>query len=139
METIAAIKTDQNQAIISDAFNDFLNGNIAGVINACTEDVVWGSYDNPAVPYGKTYHGKNGVADFFATLAAAVEYKRFEPQTYYADKDSVLVTLYHQATVKATGKTFGHDTLMHFKLREGKIAYFFSYVNSNDHTKAFTA
>jgi len=84
------------------------------------------------------FHGRKGIADFFSTLSDAVDYKVFDPGDYYADNDSVLVKGYQEAIVKSTGKTFGHDFLMHFKIRDGKIASFFAYVDSMDEAQAFS-
>jgi len=137
METLASVKKEQNISIVQNAFDNFLKGNIAAILDECTDDIEWGSYNNPAVPFGKTYHGKEGTAEFFSTLAAAADYTIFEPGDYYADKDSVLVRGYQEATVKATGKSFSHEFLMHFKLRERKISYFFAFVDSRDEAEAF--
>src|SRR6476660_8306420 len=130
METLAQIKSEQNIEIAKKGFTDFHNGNINGVVDACTSDVAWGSYENPVVPYAGMFHGKRGVADFFSTLISTVDYKVFDPKEYYADKDSVLVKGYQEAVVKSTGKTLGHDFLMHFKMTDGLIRYFFAYVDS---------
>ena len=138
METLAQVKSEQNIEIAKKGFADFLNGNINGVADACANDVEWGSYENPVVPYAGMFHGKKGVAEFFSTLGSAVEYKAFDPKDYYADKDSVMVKGYHEAVVKSTGKTFGHDFLMHFKIKDGLIRSFFAYVDSNDQAKAFS-
>lgn len=137
METLATVKTEKNVSIVQAAFADFMKGNVQGIIDVCTNDITWGSYSDPAVPFSKTYHGKNGVGEFFATLAASADYKKFEPHEYYADKDAVLVRGFQEAVVRATGKTFAHDFLMQFKLREGKVFYFFSFIDILDEVKAF--
>lgn len=138
MQTLATVKTEENISIVQNAFQNFLTGNVQGILDACTDDVTWGSYYDPAVPFSKTYHGKNGVGEFFATLAATSDYKKFELQEYYADGDTVLVKGYQEAVVKTTGKTFGHDFLMQFKLKDGKTFYFFSFIDILDEVKAFT-
>ena len=138
METLATVKKEQNVTIVQNAFQNFLTGNIAGILDACTDDVAWGAYSHPAVPYSKTYHGKSGVGEFFATLAGNTDYKRFEPREFFAEGDAVLVRGYHEAVVKATGKTFGHDFLMHFRLTNGKVSYYFAFVDINDQANAFT-
>jgi uncharacterized protein len=138
MDTLATVKKEQNISIVQNAFANFLNGNIASIVEACTDDVEWGTYDNSAVPYGQTYHGKNGVAEFFATLVGTIEYTAFQPAEYFADVDMVFVKGYHEATVKSTGKTFGHEFLMDFKLRDGKVSSFFAWVNTRDQAAAFS-
>jgi ketosteroid isomerase-like protein len=138
METLLNAKKEQNISIVQKAFQNFQQGNIADILSESTEDIEWGSYKNSVVPFGKTYHGKKGAGEFFATLAATTEYKTFEPREFYADKDSVLVRGYHEAIVKSTGKNFGHEFLMHFKLREGKVYSFFAFVDSRDEAEAFS-
>jgi hypothetical protein len=138
MQTLATVKTEENISIVQNAFQNFLTGNVQGILDVCTDDVTWGSYYDPAVPFSKTYHGKSGVGEFFATLGGSVDYKKFELQEYYADGDSVLVKGYQEAVVKTTGKTFGHDFLMQFKLKDGKTFYFFSFIDILDEVKAFS-
>jgi ketosteroid isomerase-like protein len=138
METLVSVKKEQNVLTVQQAFIDFLKGNVQGILDVCTEDVTWGSYSDPAVPFSKTYAGKKGVGEFFATLAATSDYKTFATRDFYADGDTVLVKGYQEAVVKGTGKTFAHDFLMQFKLRDGKIFYFFSFIDINDEVKAFT-
>ena len=137
METLATVKKEQNVLTVQQAFDDFLKGNVQGIADACTDDITWGSYFDPLVPFSKTYKGKTGVGEFFATLGGSAEYKRFDTNDFYADGDSVLVKGYQEAVVRSTGKTFSHDFLMHFKLRDGKICYFFSYIDILDEVKAF--
>ncbi|MGC4037712.1 MAG: nuclear transport factor 2 family protein [Chitinophagaceae bacterium] len=138
METLASVKSEKNISITQKGFADFLSGNIKGIVDACADNVQWGSYDNPGVPFAGMYHGKKGVADFFSSLGGTVEYRVFEPKAYYADKDSVLVHGRQEGTVKSTGKSFAHDFMMHFKMEDEKIVYFFAFVDSKDEADAFT-
>jgi hypothetical protein len=138
METLATVKKEQNIAIVQNAFADFLKGNISGIMDACTNDISWNSYDNPAIPYATSYHGKEGVGEFFASLSGSIDYTDFQTKEFFADSDRVFVKGYHKATVKSTGKTFGHDFLMEFWLRDGKISSFFAYVDTRDQAAAFT-
>lgn len=139
METLASVKTDQNVAVVQQAFDNFSKGNIAGILDACNDDVQWGSYDNPDVPYSSTYSGKKGVAEFFTNLSSSVDYENFETKTFYGDKDMVFVVGNHKAIVKSTGKKFGHDFLMQFRLRDGKISNFFAWIDTRDQGQAFQA
>ena len=139
MQTLATVKKEENILVVQNAFQDFQNGNIKGIQDACSNDITWGAYSDPAVPYSKTYHGKKGVAEFFAALSDAIDMKRFEPREFYADGDAVFVRGYHEGLVKSTGKTFGHEYLMHFRMKEGKVVNYFAFVDIHDQVKAFTA
>jgi uncharacterized protein len=138
METLAPVKTDQNISVIQQAFTDFLNGNIPAIIDVCTDDIVWTTFETPEVPYARTYNGKQGVGLFFSTLAANVDYTQFEPREFYADGDKIFVKGYHAATVKSTGKSYGQEFLMEFNMRDAKVAYFRTWLNINDQIKAFS-
>jgi ketosteroid isomerase-like protein len=138
MDTLATVKKEQNILTVQNAFAEFLNGNIAGILEACTDDIEWGTHENPAVPFAKLYHGKNGAAEFFSTLGGSVDYISFKPSSYFADRDMVFVKGYHEATVKSTGKSFGHEFLMEFTLLDGKISSFFAWVDTLDQSIAFS-
>ena len=96
-----------------------------------------GSFDNPSVPYAGMYHGKKGTGDFFTTLANTIDYLEFQPKEFFAANDHVFVKGYHKGKVKSTGKIFGHDFLMDFQLRNGKVSSFFAWVDSRDQAAAF--
>jgi ketosteroid isomerase-like protein len=128
---------EQNIAVAEGAINAFLKGNIQEVLDVCTEDIIWTTHQNPDVPFAKTYEGKAGTGQFFNDLGSSVDFSVFTPGKYYGDEDMVFVKTHQAATVKATGKTYDHQMLMTFKLRDGKIAEFFAYVDSADQGRAF--
>ena len=145
-DTAAAYLAEQKEIVTSKeenirsvkiAYEDFLKGNIQAIIDRCTDDIEWSSHNNPTVPYGKTYYKKAGAAEFFKTLTSNVDYTQFEPKEFYADGDKVFVKGYHKATVKSTGKNFGHEFLMEFTLKDGQIANFFSWIDTRDQSQAF--
>jgi len=136
METVATV-TEQNIALVQNAFADFLNGNIQGVINACSEDVEWGGYENDVTPISGMYHGKVGVARFFTLLAESVDYTLFDPREFFADGNNVFVKGRHEGRAKPTGKSFGHDFMMQFVIRNGKVTYFFAWTDTYDQAKAY--
>jgi len=134
METLT---TTANIETVKHAFADFAQGNIAGILNECTDDITWSSWNNANVPFAKTYTGKAGAAAFFADLGNEVTYTAFEPGDFYDCGDRVFAKVYHSAIVKATGKTFAHEALMEFVFRGEKISSFFAYVDSHDESVAF--
>src|ERR1700754_4422617 len=107
METITATKT--NALLVQHAIDNFLQGNIAGVLDFCTDDVEWGSYENPDVPFAGIFQGKNGVLRFFETLATTVNYTVFEYRQFISQGDDVIVLGHQTGTAKKSGKPFNHD------------------------------
>ncbi|MFI5205301.1 MAG: nuclear transport factor 2 family protein, partial [Flavobacteriales bacterium] len=130
---------EKNISIVRNAFDNFLKGDIEGILNECTDDIEWGAHDNPEVPYAKTYHGKEGARDFFSTLSANIEYLAFKPKEFYADGDKVFVKGYHRARVKSNGNSFAHSYLMEFTLNDGKTSSFFAWVDTRDQSQAFNS
>jgi ketosteroid isomerase-like protein len=135
METLTATRT--NVQIVKEAFDHFLKGNISAILEVCSDNVEWGSYENPDVPYAGIYKGKAGVLDFFTTLAGNVTYSVFEPTEYISEGDDVVVFGRHAGTANKTGKSFDHNWCFSFKISNGKVDRFFSYVDSRDHSQAF--
>ena len=129
--------TKNNVQIIQQAFDDFGKGNIQGILDVCTNDVVWSGAENPNVPIAGTFKGKEGVGNFFSTLAENVNYSRFEPKEFFNDKDAVIVLGHHTGTVKKTGKTFDHDWCMIFRLRDGKMYNYYVFVDTRDQAESF--
>ena len=135
METLTETRT--NMQVIQDSFAEFLKGNISGIINNCTDDIVWQSYENPIVQPSGTFRGKQGVIRFFSTLDDKIEYSNFEPKEYICQGSNVVVLGHHTGKVKATGKTFDHDWCMVFKLRDKLIYSYVAFVDTYEEALAF--
>jgi ketosteroid isomerase-like protein len=138
MDTLTPVSTDQNIKIVQQGFTDFMNGNISGITDSCSNNVKWGSFENPGVPYESNYQGKEGVSKFFGNLNTYVDFEKFEPREFYADKNKVFVKGYHGGKAKTTGKSFGHEYLMEFTLEDGKICNFFAWLDTRDQAASFT-
>jgi len=135
METLTATRT--NVQTVQEAFENFLQGDISAIIEVCKDDVEWGSYDNPDVPYASKYQGKTGVLEFFSNLGSTIDYTVFEPKEFISQGNDVVVFGRHAATVKKTGKKFDHDFCFRFTLSNCRVTRFFAYVDSRDQGQAF--
>jgi hypothetical protein len=132
---------ETNVETVRQAYADFIAGNVAGILEKCSEDIAWGSYDNPDVPYAGMFYGKEGVAEFFNRLANGIDYTDFTPKEYFSDdaKNAVFVRGHQAGMAKNTGGTLSHDWLMEFYFKDGKISSFFAFVDTRDQSQAFTA
>ena len=135
METVT--QTKNNIGIIQQAFADFGTGNIQGIMDGCTVDVVWTGADNPDVPFAGTFKGKDGVKDFFTNVANEVEFTSFEPKEFFSDKDAVVVLGHNTGKVKKTGKTFDNDWCFVFRMRDEKVYHYYAYVDTLSQAEAF--
>lgn len=132
-----ATQTKSGIEIIQQAYADFGSGNIQGILDVCTDDVIWTGAQNPTVPIAGTFKGKDEVKKFFSLLAENVDYSSFEPKEFFMDKDAVIVLGYHKGTVKKTGKSYDHDWCMIFRLRNSKVYHYYVFVDTRDQAEAF--
>lgn len=137
METSNSIAIKPNVQIIKEAFGNFLNGNIPAIINICADDVAWGGYKVPDVPFAGMFYGKEGVQDFFKRLAENVDFSYFEPKEFFSQGDDVFVLGHNTGTAKTTGLSFDHGWCMHFRMQGGKLKNYFAYLDSFEQAKAF--
>ncbi len=77
MNTSSSFAVGSNGQVIQDALANFLRGDIAAIVNASTDDVIWGSYKNSEVPFSGMYYGKEGVMEFVKELSSNVDYSVF--------------------------------------------------------------
>lgn len=137
METSTAVATSPALKVVQQAFTDFANGNITAIVNACADDVVFGTYSNPIARPSGYYYGKEGVIEFFKQVDENMNMSLFEPREFITQDDRVIVLGHQTATIKHTGKTIDQDWCMSFTVRNGKIQQYFSFGDSYQFAQAF--
>ena len=106
----------------------FGRGDIAAILDNVTDDVEWG-VDTVAseVPWYRLTRGRDGVAEFFDSLAREVDFKTFEPRNVVANGDEVLVTVDYDFQFRKNGKGMPVGCLHRFRVEDGKVASFRAY------------
>jgi ketosteroid isomerase-like protein len=79
------------------------------------------------------------VQSFFSSLEATVEVQSFEPKEYFACGDRVVVLGAWTGRAKPTGKPFASEWAMAWTVRDGKMASFQSYEDTDTVATAFRA
>ena len=87
---------EENTRLVQQAYRDFQNGDIQGVLGSLSEDVEWVTTQLSGVPVGGTYHGVEEAGRFFSSLGDAQEPRHFEPREFVAQGEKV-VALGHYA------------------------------------------
>jgi ketosteroid isomerase-like protein len=130
------MKEQDNVQVVQEIYAAFQRGDIEAVLKPLADDVQWwvaGSQES--VPYAGTRAGREQVAQFFVTLGEVVEYERFEPSEYIAQGDQVVALGRDRRRFKSTNNVIENEWAMVFTLRQGKVAAFRAY----DDTEAAAA
>jgi uncharacterized protein len=122
--------SEQNKAIVQQAYNNFKTGNIEALLNLMSTDVTWEVPEMENVPFGGKKIGREGVARFFRILGESQESLRFEPNEFIAEGDKVASLGNYEWRVKANGRNFGGDFAHVFTILDGKIVAFHEYTDT---------
>ena len=128
---------ENNVQIIKDAYNNFQNGNIEGILNSLSEDVEWITPEIENASFGGTRHGHSGAAEFFRLMDEAEQTTKFEPKEFIADGDRVVALGTYGATVKETGRSYESDWVHVFTVKDGKITSFTEFFDNALASRAF--
>ena len=129
--------SEENKQLARHAYEAFMAGDIAKVMEIYADDIEWISPESEFVPFSGNYHGKAEVAQFFQKLSDSQDAEKFEPTEYLADGDKVIV--YGNATwrVKSTGRTYDTPWVHISTMRDGKVIRFQDYTDSAAAQAAF--
>ncbi len=111
-----------NIQVVKDGYASYQRGDIPSLLEMVTDDVQWYMPGPSEVPAAGRRAGRDQVAEFFTKLNESDEVLAFEPRTYLADGDTVVVLGRYSARVKATGRTTDFEWVHVFSVRDGKIA-----------------
>jgi ketosteroid isomerase-like protein len=127
----------QNKQLVQEAYRMFMQGDIAGILARCTDDAEWTSPESEYVPFAGSFHGRQGVAEFFSKLDASTQAIRFEPREFIAEGDKVVVLGHATWHVKSTGRELDTPWVHVFTMRDGKMARFEAHSNTAAANRAF--
>ncbi len=111
-----------NVAVVQQAYEAFGRGDVPGVLDLLTDDVVWTFQGPSTIPFAGAHRGREGIVEFFSLVGEALEIEQFEPRQFVAQGDTVVVLGYERSLAKATGRPLEQEWVHVFTLRDGKIA-----------------
>lgn len=127
----------ENKQLVMKGYRLFQSGDIRQLLDLYHEDAEWVTPESEFVPFAGNFHGKQGIAQFFAKLDAAAQTVRFEPKQTIAEGDQVVVTGDATWLAKATGRSYDSPWVHVFTLRNGKVARFMAYYDTAASERAF--
>ena len=120
----------ENVAIVRNGYEAFGRGDLDALIDTMDANVEWTSPGPSDLATAGKRQGHQQVKQFFATVNELYDFQRFEPHTFVADGDTVVVLGEDTVTLKATGKTVSESWAHVFTIRNGKIARFQEYIDT---------
>jgi ketosteroid isomerase-like protein len=127
----------QNKQVIMQCYQCYKDRDIKSLLALYRDDIEWVGIESDHIPYAGSYHGKAQVEQFFKKMEQAVDVIKFEPKTYTAEDDRVVVTGTSSYRVKATGNTYDTPWVHVFNVRDGKVARFEYFNNTAAAEAAF--
>lgn len=110
---------DPNVATVKGIYEAFGRGDVAAVLGALAEDVVW-DHDTPSwgLPWYEPRTGRAGVGGFFGALAEGLVIHAMEPINFLVGGDQVGVVLNISVEVVGSG-IVDHDIEIHLWTFDG--------------------
>ena len=120
-----------NLELIKNVYAAFGTGDLATIINACSDDIEWSLHGPSSIAWAGTFRGRKGVEQFFTKLMQSLDVQRFEPKHFVADEDAVAVFGFEAGSSRATSKPYGSEWAHHFVIRDGKITSFREFIDTH--------
>jgi uncharacterized protein len=119
------VSADANIKTIAMVYEAFGRGDVAGILNAVTDDVDWAAEAaSSAAPWYGVRRGRDAVAAFFSGFGSTMEVEEFTPVSFAANDTDVLTVVRFRARSRSTGRTVEMNLHHYFKFRGDKIAYY---------------
>lgn len=96
-----------NIASVQHIYDCFGRGDIPGILEKLADNIEWWHAGDPSVVrYAGTFHGKDGVVQFFQTLGADTEFTGFEVSNYRTDGNKVICDGNVACIARPTGRAY---------------------------------
>ncbi len=129
------MSAEDNLEVVKGLFAAFGRGDLEAVIEAHAEDTdsqAPVTRTKCALPWAGSRYGREEVRDYFRQIVQTVRPEPFEDVVFTASGDRVVVEGHNKGTVLTTGKTYEHDWVMIFTIRDGLIVRFRMYYDPAD-------
>jgi uncharacterized protein len=130
---------EQNVKVVQSACAAFGRGDIAGVMDALDDSIVWWPTHGAAshIPLAGEWRGKAAVREFFRLVEEYEQFEVFDPKEFIAQGDKVIVLGHFTVVVKTTGRKFDCDWVMVYTMKNGKVVKFQEFSDSAGINAAF--
>ncbi len=120
---------EENVRRVKRLYHAFKRHEVHSIIDMFSDDaVMYGPAPSGVVPWGGTYNGRSGVAQFFKTLGESLEPQQFDLNDFIAQDNKVVVLGYQKGRAKPTGRPYEIEFVHVWTIRDdGKFVEFRVY------------
>lgn len=126
-----------NIEIIKQIYHDYATQNMTDLMAKLDNNITWIEPGAPAVPFGGTFVGKEGIMSMFAKQAQLIKVKTFDPKIFFSNDTQVAVIGSDSAEVIKTGKVYSTDWTQLFTFKDGLIVHVQVHMDTNAIANAF--
>jgi uncharacterized protein len=121
---------EQNVSIVKSLYDAFKRRDVHSIMDMFSDDAIMhGPTPSASVlPWGGTYNGRSGVAQFFKALGESLEPQQFDLNDFIAQDNRVVVLGYQKGRAKPTGRPYEIEFVHVWTIRDdGKFTEFRVY------------
>jgi uncharacterized protein len=129
--------SQQNVDLIHAIYDAFAAGDIPGVIERMSPDIVWNQAENHPYAGGNPYHGPDAIlGGVFARLGADWDGFAVVPEELLDAGDTVVAFGRYRGTFKGTGRPLDAQMVHVWRVAGGKAAAFQQYTDTLQFARA---
>jgi ketosteroid isomerase-like protein len=120
---------EENVSKVKRLYDFFKRREVDSIMSMFADNAVMhGPAPSGVVPWGGTYNGRSGVAQFFKTLGESLEPQQFDLHDFIAQDNKVVVLGYQKGRAKPTGRPYEIEFVHVWTIRDdGKFIEFRVY------------
>ncbi len=132
MQQLGVLSSSDNVSIIDDLYKSFAKGDVASVLAAMDDNIIWNEAEGNTYADGNPYKGPDAVLQgVFARIGADHEYFHLtDIQLHDMSNNRVLATLRYQGKRKDNGAIIDAQAAHFWTLNNGRIIAFQQYVDT---------
>jgi ketosteroid isomerase-like protein len=116
---------EENVSMVKRLYDAFKRREVHSIMDMFADDAVMhGPAPSGVLPWGGTYNGHSGVAQFFKALGESLEPQQFDLNDFIAQDNKVVVLGYQRGKAKSTGRPYEIDFVHLWSLRDGRLTEF---------------
>lgn len=127
----------ENLDTVKQLYAAFGTGDLPGLLALLDAGVTWAVPGE--APWAGEGRGHDHVRRFFESFGTTASLTRFEPRSFVADGDTVVVLGYEEGTIRSTGRAWKAHFTHVFTVAAGKVTVHREYVDTQAIARALGA